>query len=184
MVLSGGAIDGGCNPADTAARQATPGGTYGGEERYRAYDGPVARGRNWWPWLLGLGALLAVAVAGFFLYDKVQNQIDEGKPVAVGEYEGLLEPQAVDLIVGSGFEAKVLRLPHPDAPRQTVHDQEPSPPAPREGQHRHDPGLERQADGAHARRRRAALTDAVAAVTQAGLNAKTVEVNSTSRLGR
>ena len=28
---------------------------YGGDERYRAYDGEVRKSRSWWPWLLALG---------------------------------------------------------------------------------------------------------------------------------
>jgi len=186
MVLSGaGAID------ETAATQLTPrigqtpsGGTYGGEERYRAYDAPVTRGRNWWPWVFGLGALLAVAVAGYFLYEKVQSQIDEGKPVAVGEYEGLLEPKAVDLIVGNGFEAKVRRLPNADTPRQIVYDQEPSP-----GTRLAKGSIVtilvssgkptvRTPDVIGMR-----LTDAVTTLTHAGLNARTVEVNSDKPTG-
>ena len=186
MVLSGaGAIDA------TAATQMTPrngpttsGGTYGGEERYRAYDGPVARGRSWWPWVLGLGALIALAVGGYFLYGNVQSQIDEGKPVAVGEYEGLLEAQAVNLIAGSGFEAKVRRLPSLEVAVGIVYDQDPSPGT------RLTKGsivtilvssgkptaLTPDVVGMQ-------LTDAVTAITQAGLKAKAVDVNSDKPTG-
>ena len=53
MVLAGaGAMD-----ATAATRVAAPlagssGGTYGGDERYRAYDGPPVRRRSIWPWIL------------------------------------------------------------------------------------------------------------------------------------
>ena len=53
MVLAGaGALD-----ATAATRVAAPiagadGGTYGGDERYRAYDATTVRRRNWWPWLI------------------------------------------------------------------------------------------------------------------------------------
>jgi serine/threonine-protein kinase len=181
MVLAGaGAID------ETAATQltprrapATPGGTYGGEERYRAYDGPVTRGRNWWPWVLGLGALLAVAVAGYFFYDKVQNQIDEGKPIAVGEYRGLLEPKAVGLIVAKGFQVNVRRLPNAETAIRVVYGQEPSP-----GQRLAKGSIVTifVSSGKPTVRTPEVvglpLTDAVTAITRAGLKARTVEVNS------
>jgi len=181
MVLAGaGAID------ETAATQltprrapATPGGTYGGEERYRAYDGPATRGRSWWPWVLGLGALLAVAVAGYFLYDKVQNQIDEGRPIAVGEYRGLLEKKAYGLIVAKGFEAKVRRLPNADTAIGVVYGQEPSP-----GQRLAKGSIVTilVSSGKPTVRTPEVvglpLTDAVTAITRAGLKARTVEVNS------
>ena len=53
----------------------------GGDERYRAYDAAPVRRRNWWPWVVAPGALLAIAVGGWFLYDKVQKQIDKNKPL-------------------------------------------------------------------------------------------------------
>ena len=34
----------------------------GGDERYRSYDGEVRRGRSWWPWLIALGAAIAVSI--------------------------------------------------------------------------------------------------------------------------
>ena len=70
-------------------------GGYGGDERYRAYDGPVSRGRGIWPWLLIAGAVIALAVAGWFLYDRVQEQIDSNAPVSVNDYRGIQESLAV-----------------------------------------------------------------------------------------
>ncbi len=180
MVLAGaGTVDEATATRITPRMAGGTGGTYGGEERYRAYDGPVARGRNWLPWLLGLGALLAVAVAGFFLYDRVQNQIDEGKPIAVAEYEGLLEAKARDLIEGAGFDAKIVRLPNADTAVGVVFQQDPS------------PGT-RLAKGSLVTIRVSTgkptvrvprlvgmtLPDAVAALTQAGLRARSVGVPS------
>ncbi len=186
MVLAGaGAID------ETAATQLAPklgtaasGGGYGGEERYRAYDSPVAHGRSWWPWLLGLGALVALAVAGYFLYDRVQNQIDESKPVAVAEYRGLVEAKARDLIVQAGFEPKISRLPNGDVAIGIVYEQEP------------DPGT-RMAKGSIVTILVSSgkptvvtpgvvglrLTDAVTEITRAGLKARTVEVSSDKPTG-
>jgi len=126
MVLAGaGAID-----ATAATRVAAPlapatGGTYGGDERYRAYDGPVARRRSVWPWLLALVALVAVAAGGWLLYDNVQRQIDNSKPLRVQQYTGIIESQAVNLILGDGFEPNVRRVPNGGQPVGIVYEQSP-----------------------------------------------------------
>jgi beta-lactam-binding protein with PASTA domain/predicted Ser/Thr protein kinase len=125
MVLAGaGAMD-----ATAATRVAAPlagstGGTYGGDERYRAYDGPVRR-RSPWPWVLAVAALVAVAVGGWLLYDNVQKQIDEGKPLVVKQYTGIVESRAVDLILEDGFEPKVRRVASSEQPAGIVFEQSP-----------------------------------------------------------
>ena len=186
MVLSGaGAMD-----ATAATRVAAPlapastGGTYGGDERYRAYDGPVARRRSPWPWLLALGALIAVAIGGWFLYDNVQKQIDNNKPLVVKQYTGILEVRAVDLIISDGFEPKVRRLPSNDQPVGIVFEQSPV-----EGTGLAKGGLvtilvstgKKTVDvpGVVGQQ----VTDAVAALTRAGLNTKSVGVASDKDAG-
>jgi eukaryotic-like serine/threonine-protein kinase len=98
---------------------------YGGAERYRAYDAAVARERAWWPWLLALGAVVALAVAAYFFYDYVADRLDEAEPVAVEQYTGLEEINAVNLIRGVGLEAKVIRLPNAETAKGIVFEQEP-----------------------------------------------------------
>jgi beta-lactam-binding protein with PASTA domain len=98
---------------------------YGGAERYRAYDAAVARERAWWPWLLALGAILALAIAGYFFYDYVADRLDEAEPIAVEQYTGLEEINAVNLIRGVGLEPKVIRLPNEDTAKGIVFEQEP-----------------------------------------------------------
>jgi beta-lactam-binding protein with PASTA domain/predicted Ser/Thr protein kinase len=110
----------------TATRVARRTVEYGGDERYRAYDAAVRRERAWWPWVLGLGAVLALIVAGYFLYDNIQDQLAASEPVAVGDYEGLQEPNAVNLIIEDGFEPNVRRLANGEVPVGVVYDQEPS----------------------------------------------------------
>ena len=125
VVLAGVGLD------QTAATQAgvrdAHGHTYGGDERYRSYDGAVTQRRTWWPWLLVIGVLLALGGVGYFFYDNVQSQLDESKPIAVGEYEGLSEANAVQLVVDGGFEPKVRRLPNGEVDVGIVYDQDPSP---------------------------------------------------------
>jgi len=98
-----------------------------GEERYRAYDTPVGRGRSIWPWLIGLGVVLALAAGGYFLYQKVQEQISESSPVTVQQYTGLLVSKAQDLVTNDGFEPQVQREPDPDVSPGIVFKQEPTP---------------------------------------------------------
>ena len=100
---------------------------FGGDERYRSYEGEVRTGRAWWPWLVALGAAIALGVIGWFVYDDVRDRIDANEPIAVDNYTGILEQNAVDLIVGDGFEAKVVRRPNGDVQPQYVFQQEPEP---------------------------------------------------------
>ena len=44
---------------------------------------PPKRGRPLWPWLLAIGAVLALLVAGWFFYDSIQRQIQGEETVAV-----------------------------------------------------------------------------------------------------
>ena len=127
MVLAGaGAIDATAATQVAAPLAPSSGGTYPGDERYRAYDGPPVRRRSMWPWLLGLGALVAVVVGGWFLYDNVQNQINSSKPLRVQQYTGIIESRAVDLIINDGFEPNVRRLPNGAQPVGIVFEQSPA----------------------------------------------------------
>jgi serine/threonine-protein kinase len=99
----------------------------GGSERYRSYEGEVRRGRPLWPWLLGVGLAVALGIGGWLFYDNVRDQIDANEPVAVDDYQGILERKAVALINKDGFEPNVRRLPNNDAQKGYVYDQEPDP---------------------------------------------------------
>jgi serine/threonine-protein kinase len=186
MVLAGaGAVDRTAATKVVAKRAGGgPASSYGGGERYRAYDGPVATGRPWWPWLLGLGALIALAVAGYFLYDRVQEQIDSSKPIAVGDYQGIKESLAVDAIVKDGFEPKVRRLPNGSERPGYVYDQDPS-----EGTRlAKDSIITVLVSSGKAKVRVPAVVgmseaDAVAAITRAGLDANSVQINSPKDAG-
>jgi len=179
MVLAGaGAMD-----ATAATRVAAPlagstGGTYGGDERYRAYDGPVRR-RSPWPWVLGILAVAALAAGGWLLYDNVQKQIDDSKPLVVQQYTGIVESRAVDLILSDGFEPKVRRVANSDQPAGIVYEQSPV-----EGTGLAKGGIvtilvstgKKSVDvpGVVGKQ----LTDAVATLTRAGLVARSVGVSS------
>jgi serine/threonine-protein kinase len=111
--------------AATAVAPALQPSGAGGDERYRSYEGAVRRGRPWWPWLLALGAAIALGIGGWLFYDNVRDQIDANEPVAVDDYKGILESRAVALIRGDGFDPNVRRLPNGDVQKGYVFDQEP-----------------------------------------------------------
>src|SRR5262245_48919708 len=96
--------------ATAVAAGARPAG-YGGDERYRSYDGEVRSGRAWWPWLLALGAAIAIGIGGWLLYDNVQDEINANEPIAVDNYSGILESTAVDVLIHAGIAPPVRRPP-------------------------------------------------------------------------
>jgi len=98
---------------------------YGGDERYRSYEGQVKAGRAWWPWLLAAAAAVALGIGGWLLYDNIRDQIDANEPVAVGFYTGILEKNAVALIDKDGFESNVRRLPNASVQPGYVYQQDP-----------------------------------------------------------
>jgi beta-lactam-binding protein with PASTA domain/predicted Ser/Thr protein kinase len=111
----------------TAATTAARAPSYGGDERYRSYEGQVRTGRAWWPWLLALGVAVALGIGGWLLYDNVRDQIDANEPVSVNIYTGILQSRAVALIDGDGFEPRVRRLPNSDTRPGYVYEQDPDP---------------------------------------------------------
>jgi serine/threonine-protein kinase len=120
MVLAGSS-----EPTTVTKVTRRPAAIGGGAERYRTYDTPVSRGRALWPWLVGLGVALALAAGGYFLYQKIQDQLDKSKPVRVEQYTGLKVAQAKALVRKRGFEPKVVFEPNADVPIGTVFSQEP-----------------------------------------------------------
>ena len=117
--------------APTTITQAASGGSRrppiaSGDGRYRAYDSDVRRSRSPWPWLLvALGVACALGAGGYFLYNKVQQQIDSSKPLVVGQYTGLHEAQAVALVKKQGFEPRVERVANADVAIGDVFAQDP-----------------------------------------------------------
>jgi eukaryotic-like serine/threonine-protein kinase len=73
-----------------------------------AYDEPPRkRRRRWLPWLLVALLLAAAVVAGWWVYNQIQEQLEEAEPVGVPLVEGIPRQQAVNLIERAGLEAEV-----------------------------------------------------------------------------
>jgi beta-lactam-binding protein with PASTA domain/predicted Ser/Thr protein kinase len=107
-------------------RRKPPVAAGGGDERYRAYGASVSRGRPSWPWILfALGVALALAAGGYFLYHKVQNQINKSKPLVVEQYTGLKEANAAALVRRQGFEPRIEHIANADVPIGQVFEQDP-----------------------------------------------------------
>ena len=171
VVLAGGrALDA------TAGTQLTRRGPPGYPPQYE----PIApRRRPIWPWLLGLGVVLAFVAGGWFLYETIQRQFAGAEQVRVPYVVALRQAQAVDQITERDLIPRVRRISNSDVEEGFVFAQSPT-----EGTHVDKdtvvvidvsagkpevtvPSVVGQSS-----------TDAVAELTRAGLDTQIVEVNS------
>jgi beta-lactam-binding protein with PASTA domain/predicted Ser/Thr protein kinase len=104
-------------PPGTPPPYAPPTGFYEYEEPRRP--------RSIWPWLLALVLVAAAAVAGWYVYTKVQDQLAQTKPVAVPFVEGIKELKAVEKIRDAGLKPVVIRTANDTIPVTVVIDQDP-----------------------------------------------------------
>jgi eukaryotic-like serine/threonine-protein kinase len=115
-------------PFPTAVTAITPPRTretvpYAPPAAYYDYDEP--RRRAVWPWIVALLFVIAAIVGGYFLYNQVQTQLTNSK-VAVSNYVGLREIDAVKQIHGKGLRVQVVRQ-YSDKPETYVFKQDPQP---------------------------------------------------------
>jgi serine/threonine-protein kinase len=171
MVLSGARTADG----STAVTQVVRRDRRGGGPPYT----PPPRGRTIWPWLLGLGALLALLVAGYIVYDIVQQQLEDAKPVAVPYVVGIERALAVNDIQDRGLVARVRNLSNSDVEEGLVFRQSPD-----EGT-KVEKGTVVTIDVSSGKPEVTipsvvgqSEADAVEELTRAGLDAQVVEVNS------
>jgi beta-lactam-binding protein with PASTA domain/predicted Ser/Thr protein kinase len=98
---------------------------YGPPTGFYEYEEPIRR-RSFWPWLLA-GLVIAAAVAGgWYVYTKVQDQLEATKPVAVPFVEGIKEVNAVGKIRDAGLSAHIIRRPDDQVAATFVISQDPS----------------------------------------------------------
>jgi serine/threonine-protein kinase len=88
-------------------------------------DRPRRRRRSVFPILLVLGLLAAAGVAGWYVYQQIQDQLQESTPVAVPLVVGLGEEQAVAKIEEQDLRADVVEEPSLDVAAGKVFRQEP-----------------------------------------------------------
>ena len=120
VVLAGGrAVD-----ASTAVTQVTRRGQPVGPGQPHDYR-PVGRRRSPWPWLIAVGALLALLVAGWVLYETIGDEIGGSGTVAVPYVVGIEEDLAVAQIQDEGLVPNVRRVSSSDVEEGLVISQDP-----------------------------------------------------------
>jgi len=102
-------------PAPPAYRTPTP---------YYEYEEPP-RGHSIWPWLLAIGLIIAGAIGGWFLYMKIQDQLNTNRPVAVPDVTLLAQDLAKLKIQGAGMTPRILKASNDSVPRGQVSGQDP-----------------------------------------------------------
>jgi serine/threonine-protein kinase len=135
--------------------------------------------RSPWPWILGLLALGIAGVTGYLLYDRVQDQLNENRPVTVMDVGQINAQLAKQQLEEQGFVVRIVREPSQTVQAGAVIRQEP-------------PGGEPRPKGSSVTLyvssgipkstvpevRGLSQPDAITALVQAGLEAKVVYVYS------
>lgn len=116
VVLSGGRVV----DAPTGVTQVARTGTTGGPGDYERLG---RKRRPLWPWLLGLGALLALAAGGWFLWSS--GTFEGSGDVAVPYVVALREAQAMNNITEEGLVPRVRRIANSDVEEGVVFAQSP-----------------------------------------------------------
>jgi serine/threonine-protein kinase len=103
-------------PAPPAYRSPSP---------YYAYEEPAPR-RSLWPWLLALGLIVLGAIGGWFLYTKIQNQLNKNTPIAVPDVRLEVKQLAIANLKARGFKVQLLQAFDPTVAKGSVIDENPS----------------------------------------------------------
>ncbi|HET8652294.1 MAG TPA: Stk1 family PASTA domain-containing Ser/Thr kinase [Gaiellaceae bacterium] len=94
------------------------------EREYYEYE-PPRRRRTFWPWLLTGLLLVGALVAGVYVWQQIQDEISETKPVAVPFVEGVRAPVARKRIQNAGLKPVQVNESSEDVPRGIVIRQSP-----------------------------------------------------------
>ncbi len=110
---------------EITSRAPRPPVPYAPPSAYYDYDEPPRRAI--WPWLVALLFVGAALVGGYFLYSQIQDQLSGSKTVAVGNYRGIREADAVPMIRAKGLKPNVVRQPSATVVETFVISQTPKP---------------------------------------------------------
>jgi eukaryotic-like serine/threonine-protein kinase len=91
------------------------------------YDERPPRRRRFLPWLLVLLLLAAAGIAGWYVYNQIQEQLEANEPVAVPNVVGIERDLAVAKVEDAGLEANVEEQPNREVEPGIVFDQNPNP---------------------------------------------------------
>jgi beta-lactam-binding protein with PASTA domain len=140
---------------------------------------PPKRGRPLWVWLVGIGALFALLVGGWLLYEPIKDRLEGADTVAVPYVVGIPQALAENNIEDAGLVPRVNRVSNSDVAEGEVFQQSPT-----EGT-RVDKGETVRIDVSSGKPEVTipsvvgqSVEDAVAELTRTGLNAQVVEINS------
>jgi beta-lactam-binding protein with PASTA domain/predicted Ser/Thr protein kinase len=89
------------------------------------YEEPPPKRRRWAPWLLVALLLAAAGFAGWYVFSKIQDQLDASKPVAVPNVVGIREDLAVQKVKDAGLEPTVKKTASTEVEAGFVVDQKP-----------------------------------------------------------
>ena len=151
---------------------------------YYDVDEPPPRRRSLWPWLVALLLVAGAIVAGAYVYDQIQDELDQSRPVAVPLVEGMRRLLAQERIEDAGLTPQPRYEFSDDIPVGIVISQSP------DAGDRIDRGNRVAIVVSLGREqvevpdvRGESSTDAVAALTEAGLRANVHQVPSEKEEG-
>jgi eukaryotic-like serine/threonine-protein kinase len=121
-VLAGSGIS---DAAPTAVVRRPPPPPYAPHGGYQYEEPPVPTRRSIWPWLLALLLVVAAVVAGLYAYERIQDELNANRPVAVPLLEGQEEALAVNNILDRDLEPRVVREFNDETEEGRVFDQDP-----------------------------------------------------------
>ena len=92
---------------------------------YYDYEEPIRR--PLWPWLLALGFIVLAGVGGYLLYHQINDKIGSNASVAVDNYQGMTQEQAVQKVHAAGLGTVLKRQDSTQGEFGLVVGQDPSP---------------------------------------------------------